>query len=134
MKLGRMTDYAITLTTLMARTPKLYTVPILCAQTGLSQSTVAQILKRLTKAKVLSSVRGAHGGYCLALGAEAINMAHIVEAMEGQIALTRCLEEGHTLPCTFTNLCHTKSSWAEVNAAVKKALSDLTLEKLAQNY
>ena len=132
MKLSRMTDYAVTLATVMARGEgQLHTVSALAAKTGLTEATVSQVLKRLTKAGVLSSVRGANGGYTLAMGAENITMAHVVEVMEGPIALTRCLEGDDGSACAIEDLCGTKSSWAKVNDAVKQALSDLTLADVA---
>ena len=132
MKLSRMTDYAVTLATVMARGEgRLHTVTALARKSGLGEPTVSQILKRLTRAGLLSSVRGATGGYSLAMGADNITMAHVVEAMEGPIALTRCLESGHGRACAIEEFCGTKSSWAKVNDAVKQALSNLTLADVA---
>lgn len=129
-----MADYAVTLATVMARAEgRLHTVTALAQKTGLGEPTVSQILKRLTKAGVLSSVRGANGGYSLAMGAESITMAHVVEAMEGPIALTRCLEGHADGACAIEEFCGTKSSWAKVNDAVKQALNDLTLADVALN-
>lgn len=128
MKLSRMTDYAITLTTLMARQEtQLHTVVALADKAGLGEPTVSQILKKLTRAGLLSSVRGASGGYCLGMGPQSMTMAHVVEAMEGPIALTRCLEQTAEDTCHIEALCGTKNSWIKVNAAVRKALDDLTL-------
>lgn len=132
MKLSRMTDYAVTLATVMARGEgQLHSVTALAQKTGLGEPTVSQILKRLTKEGILSSVRGASGGYSLALGAENITMAHVVEAMEGPIALTKCLEGHEKGACAIEEFCGTKSSWAKVNDAVKQALNELSLADVA---
>ena len=127
-----MADYAVTLTTLMAREQHgLQTVTALAQKSGLTQSTVSQIVKKLAKAGVLNSARGASGGYTLALPADQTTMQHVVEAMEGPIALTRCLEHGGNAACAIEQFCCTKSSWAKVNDAVKHALGTLTLAEVA---
>lgn len=136
-KLSRMADYAVTLMAVFARAQKaankasgadLLTVSCLAGQTGLSEATVSQILKKLTRHKLLTSCRGVNGGYSLAMGAETITMAHVVEAMDGPISLTRCLD--HENDCCFEGNCMTKKSWQQVNAAVRAALDDLTLKDI----
>ena len=132
MKLSRMTDYAVTITTVMARRQEqLFTVATLAENTGLTESTVSQIVKKLAKEGLLDSVRGANGGYRLAIRADVMTMQHVVEAMDGPIALTRCLERGQGAPCAIEEFCGTKTSWAKVNDAVKQALGSLTLADVA---
>ena len=135
-KLSRMADYAVTLMAVFARSQEtsdeagLMTVSALAAKTGLSEATVSQILKKLTRQKLLNSCRGVNGGYSLAMGAETITMAHVVEAMDGPISLTRCLEKNHT--CCYAENCNTKDSWAEVNNAVREALNSMTLKDICR--
>lgn len=136
MKLSRMTDYAVTITTVMARAQdRVHPVAVLSASTGLTESTVSQIVKKLAREGLLVSVRGASGGYKLAMRADVMTMLNVLEAMEGPIALTRCLEvqeKGSNGPaCAIEEFCGTKSSWAKVNDAVKQALGDLTLADVA---
>ena len=135
-KLSRMADYAVTLMAVLARTQKseggaeLHTVSELATKTGLSEATVSQILKKLTRKKLLTSCRGVNGGYSLAMGAETITMAHVVEAMDGPISLTRCLDEENA--CCYAGTCNTKNSWAQVNTAVRDALNSLSLKDICR--
>ena len=66
----------------------------LAEETGLPAPTVQKLVSRLTAAGLLRSSRGAGGGLKLARPAAAITLADIVEAMEGPIALTACIEQG----------------------------------------
>ncbi|MBA43267.1 MAG: SUF system Fe-S cluster assembly regulator [Magnetococcales bacterium] len=135
-KLSRMADYAVTLMAVFARSQEtsneaeLMTVSALAAKTGLSEATVSQILKKLTRQKLLNSCRGVNGGYSLAMGAETITMAHVVEAMDGPISLTRCLDTDNA--CCYAGTCNTKDSWAQVNTAVREALNSMTLKDICR--
>ena len=135
-KLSRMADYAVTLMATFARNEgahgehELHTVSELAGRTGLSEATVSQILKKLTRHKLLTSCRGVNGGYSLAMGAETITMAHVVEAMDGPISLTRCLDEKPD--CCYSETCGTKTSWAKVNTAVRDALDSMTLKDICR--
>jgi Rrf2 family protein len=51
---------------------------------------VANILKSLTAARLLTSTRGAQGGYTLARDAGCISLAELVEALDGPIGLMDC--------------------------------------------
>ena len=70
-----MTDYAVVILTALARTDgRLSAASQLSAQTGLSEPTVAKILKLLARREIVSSVRGAAGGYRLVQAPE--NLSH----------------------------------------------------------
>lgn len=130
-KLSRMADYAVTLMTVFASCEgQQQTVACLAAKTGLSEATVSQILKKLTRHGLLNSTRGVNGGYMLAMGAETITMVHVVEAMDGPISLTRCLTPQND--CCYAGTCGTKTSWAKVNMAVREALDAMSLKDICQ--
>ena len=91
----------------------------LATETGLPVPTVQQLVSKLTAAGLLRSVRGAHGGLQLGRPAAAITVADIVEAIEGRIALTACVD--HT-PCDFEAGCNMKPHWPIINNALRGAL------------
>ena len=102
----------------------------LAAETGLPAPTVAKVVSKLTAAGLLRSVRGAHGGLQLARPAAAISLADIVEAIEGPIAMTACLEHGRHECCIEEN-CRVKPHWNVVNEAVRGSLAGVSLIQLA---
>ena len=78
------------------------------ALTGLNQPTVAKVAKRLQSAGLLETRRGATGGYQLLDRPEDISLVHIVEAVEGPIAVNGCVD-GTQDPCAVSNCCFMSS-------------------------
>jgi FeS assembly SUF system regulator len=125
-----MTDYAIlVLGALAHRHGETLASGHLAGLTGLAQPTVAKVSKMLFAADLVETQRGVRGGCRLTKTPALISLVDIVEAMEGPIAVTACVE-GAEDPCATSN-CHFMSShWNQVNLAIRKALSEVTLEDL----
>lgn len=101
----------------------------LASETRLPAPTVQKLVSKLSAAGLLKSVRGAGGGLKLARPAAAISLADIVEAVEGPIVLTQCLEGPD---CTLDACCATRAHWPVVNEALRGALAQVPLTRLAQ--
>jgi Rrf2 family protein len=101
-------------------------------------SYLEHLVARLRKADLVSSTRGAHGGYQLARPASEITMDEVVEALEGQIAPMECFHatpEGKVLCSHETDgdeACATKLLWTRVQGGVTKALAGTTLADLVE--
>jgi FeS assembly SUF system regulator len=103
----------------------------LAEETGLPAPTVQKLVSRLTAAGLLRSSRGVGGGLKLARPAAAISLADIVEAVEGPIALTACVEHGRH-DCTLESACMARPHWPIVNEALRGALAQVPLTRLAE--
>ncbi len=99
---------------------------------NLPEPTVAKVLKLLTKADVLSSVRGASGGYHLARPIENITIADVICAIDGPIALTSCVEAVDESCCDYAQCCPMNGRWNKVNAAIKTALDGVSLADMTE--
>ena len=102
----------------------------LAEETGLPAPTVQKLVSKLTAAGLLRSARGAGGGLKLARPAAAITLADIIEAVEGPIALTPCVDTGKH-DCGLESACTVRPHWGVVNAAMRGALADVPLTRLA---
>ena len=80
---------------------------------------------------LLSSMRGAGGGFTLAKAAQEISLADIVEAVEGPIALTMCSDAANH-ECILDAHCRVKPHMGVVGNAVRGALGAVTLTELAR--
>jgi len=131
MRLSSMADYAVVTMAAAARNcgGARVSAARLAEATGLPAPTVQKLVSRLTAAGLLRSARGAHGGLKLARPAAAISLADIVEAVEGPIALTSCLDGGHD--CSLEGACAVRPHWPVVNAALRGALAQVPLTRLA---
>jgi Rrf2 family protein len=96
------------------------------------------LVAKLRQADLVSSVRGAHGGYRLARPAAEIAMIDVVEALEGPVAPMECFHpdrEGRVL-CSHEadadRACATKMLWTRVHGGVTKALRQTTLAELVE--
>jgi Rrf2 family transcriptional regulator, cysteine metabolism repressor len=96
------------------------------------------LVAKLREAGLVTSVRGAHGGYRLAKPASEIAMLDVVEALEGAIAPMECFHaerEGRVL-CSHEDdgdrACATKLLWTRVHGGVTKALAGTTLAELVE--
>ncbi len=105
---------------------------------NLPLSYLEHLVAKLRKAGLVTSTRGAHGGYSLAHPAEEITMVEVVEALEGQIAPMECFHEtpeGKVL-CSHEGdtdeACATKLLWMRVQGGVNRALAGTTLAELVE--
>ncbi|WP_373474351.1 SUF system Fe-S cluster assembly regulator [Sphingorhabdus sp.] len=132
MRLSNMADYAVVVMSAASRhCGGLRTSATeLASETGIALPTVQKLVSILTKGRLLRSARGAGGGIQLARPAAAITLADIIEAVEGPIAMTNCINAS-TCSCTIAPDCDMKPHWAIVNNAVRGALSDVSLSSLA---
>ncbi len=132
MRLSSMADYAVVTMAAAARHCGHARVSAgqLAEETGLPAPTVQKLVSRLTAAGLLRSSRGVGGGLKLGRPAAAISLADIVEAVEGPIALTACVETGKH-DCGLEGTCTVQPHWALVNATMRGALAGVALTQLA---
>jgi len=133
MRLSSMADYAVVVMSAAARHcggARVSAVQ-LAVETGLPTPTVQKLVSRLAGAGLLRCSRGVGGGLKLARPAAAITVADIVEAVEGPIALTACVEHGKH-ECTLEGACAVRPHWPMVNEALRGALAGVSLTRLAQ--
>ena len=132
MRLSNLADYAVVTMTAAARHcgGARVSAAELAEETGLPAPTVQKLVSMLSKAGLLRSTRGAGGGLKLARPAAAITLADIVEAVEGPIELTSCIDtERHE--CALEACCSVRPHWSVVNQALRGALADVPLTRLA---
>lgn len=131
MRLSSMADYSVVIMTAAARHCGGVRVSAgqLAEETSLPAPTVQKLVSRLTSAGLLRSSRGVGGGLRLARPAAAITLADIVEAVEGPIALTACIEEARQ-DCTLEDCCAVRPHWPVVNQALRGALAEVSLTDL----
>ena len=95
-------------------------------------------MAKLRDAGLVSSQRGAHGGYRLAVPAEDIRMLEVVEALEGPIAPMDCFVDGvdGRVLCSHESdgdaACSTKLLWTRVHGGITRALAGTTLAELIE--
>jgi FeS assembly SUF system regulator len=131
MRLSNLTDYAIVMLSAAARMGGVsVSAALLAEETGVPLPTAQKLMGRLAIAGLLKSSRGIGGGFRLARDPAQISIADIIEAVEGPIAMTACVEEGRH-DCGLETACKVRPHWGAVNMAVKGALGGVSLASLA---
>ena len=130
MRLTHLADYAVVLMTAAARRPAAARLSAteLSAEPGVPLPTAQKLMGVLATSGLLTSVRGAGGGFTLSRPAGEISLADIVEAVEGPIAMTVC-SEGRT-DCALDAHCRVKPHMGIVGNAVRGALGAVSLTSL----
>ena len=126
-----MTDYAVVLATHLAAAEGPHAARDLAVQTQIPEPTASKVLKKLARAGVVMSQRGAKGGYALARPPERIGVNEVIEAIEGPIAVTECSDETTDSLCEYETNCGVRANWQRINLAVHNALSQITLADMA---
>lgn len=133
-KLNKMTDYGIVVMVRLAVAgEKVQTAPEIAAATGLTQPTVAKLLKTLAQGGLAQSQRGAQGGYTLARPPEQISVVEALEVLDGRLSLTDCVDGDHE-SCDRESQCLMSGRWNRVNAVIVKALENLTLADMMSPF
>jgi Rrf2 family protein len=126
-RLNRKTEYALMALQYLQRLPagirtSSRTVAKNC---DISEGLLAKILQELRHEGLISSTRGAQGGYALAVNLSDFSFQWFLERFEGQVHLVDCAQ---TETCEKLGSCGLKGPMLAVNDALRNCLNSLSLE------
>lgn len=131
LKISKLADYAMVLMhRLSCDDTQSLSAKQLADRTIIPQPTVSKVLKLLSDAHLVQSTRGVQGGYRLAYPAADISVAAVIQAIDGQFAMTEC-----NLPinsCGFKECCELRSNWQFINDKVLALLNSITILDMQQ--
>jgi FeS assembly SUF system regulator len=129
LRMSKLTDYGIVLMSYLAsKTYQQHSAHSLSDAVNMPLPTVQKVLKALSSSNLLTSERGAQGGYNLSRSPKQISIAEIIAAIEGPIALTECVsDDSH---CEQASHCDVQTNWARINNAVFHALDEVKLSDM----
>lgn len=132
MRLSSLADYAVVMMSACARHcgQAKVNATTLSAETGIPLPTAQKLVSKLSAGGLLESTRGVGGGVRLARPPAAISLADIVEAVEGPIEMTTCLDKDRH-DCALESCCHVRPHMHVVNGAVRGALAGVSLSSLS---
>lgn len=93
----------------------------------ISLSYLEQLFGKLRRQKLVDSVRGPGGGYCISRPFEQIAVAEIIRAVDEQLDATQC---GGSENCQDEHRCMTHELWSTLNAKMYEYLASVTLADL----
>jgi FeS assembly SUF system regulator len=133
MRLSSLADYAVVMMSAAARHcgQSKVNATTLAAETGIPLPTAQKLVSRLSLAGLLESSRGTGGGVRLSRPPAAISLADIIEAVEGPIAMTTCVDTARH-DCALEGACQVRPHMGAVNGAVRGALAGVSLASLSR--
>lgn len=129
LRISKLTDYGTVVLGYLARhTGGVCSAAEVSGATGIAVPTVSKLLKSMARAGLVTSTRGANGGYQLARAAGDISAADVIDALEGPVSITECSSaDSH---CDFEDICNVGGTWQRINVAIRRALEDVSLVDL----
>ena len=96
----------------------------------ISLSYLEQLFGKLRRHKLVDSVRGPGGGYCIARPLEQVSVADIIRAVDEPLDATQC---GGRENCHDEHRCMTHDLWTTLNFKMYEYLSSVSLANLVAN-
>ena len=110
----------------------LVTIQDIAQRQGISDNYLEQLMPKLKKAGLISSIRGAQGGYRLGKDPKDISVGEVLRVLEGSLNAVECpgAVEGMPGSCDASDSCVTKLVWKRINEGINNAVDSLSLQEL----
>lgn len=134
LKINRQTDYAVRVVLALAKAgagARLSSGEIQRAML-IPPALMPRIVARLAHSDLVRTFPGREGGLMLPRPAAQITLRDVVEAFEGPILLSECLQVQGEDDCPFLSNCPVSPKWGRVQAAMLREMAAITFESLAQ--
>lgn len=129
-KVTRLADYAVSIIYAFSGFEKeILSSQDIVEKTKLHKATVNKLLAQLVKKNVLEPFRGTKGGYRLKKGLDNISIRELIEAIEGPVLLTDCLNKNAN-NCNLFDVCNTKNIWSFVNTEINNTLENIKIKDI----
>lgn len=109
---------------------KAVSLSVISKRQSLPLSYLEQIMLDLKKAELVTSVRGAYGGYKLNRELDEITVKDIFDVLEGPIVISECVDESNVDQCKYSSYCVTKLIYKELAEKLAEVTSNITLQDM----
>ena len=97
---------------------------------AISEKYLWQVVNPLKAAGLITTVRGAGGGYALAKPPSRITLRDILALLEGDCSLVDCVQSPGS--CERSAECVAREVWKELDMKLAAAMESITLEDMAE--
>ena len=88
---------------------------------------LSKVLQRLHNHGIVQSIQGIRGGYRLDRDLAEINLSQFVEALEGPVALTNCMQKNGGSTCDMADTCNIIPPMTTLNSKINEVLIGMSL-------
>lgn len=128
MRITHESDYALRILTTIALNNGLIDAKSISEMTSVTPRFALKILNKLVKGGLIRSVKGARGGYDLAVSVHQITLKQVIELIDGPIAIASCVDtsEACSLNCDKT-ACVYHHIFDGVSASIARQLDSISI-------
>ncbi|TAN45807.1 MAG: Rrf2 family transcriptional regulator [Nitrospirae bacterium] len=131
MQITRETDYAIRCVLYLSTVKDaVIMMEEISAKMDIPKSFLAKILQKLARRGIVKSFRGVKGGFQLAHNPSQINLADVIEAIQGPLFMNKCIVDAKV--CSRTGSCSVHPLWRGITDKVVDILRKQNFKKLAE--
>lgn len=134
LKINRQTDYAVRVILALSKRGegvKLSSADIQ-QEMLIPKSFMSRIVAQLSNNGLIDTFPGRDGGLMLPRPAAQITLKDVVEAFEGPILLSECMQAKGEDDCPFRTNCPVRSKWGRVQVAMLREMASITFEDLVK--
>jgi len=134
LKINRQTDYAVRVVLALAQRgegTRLSSADIQ-KEMLIPKALMTRIVAQLSREGLVNTFPGRDGGLSLPCPASKITLKDVVEAFEGPILLSECMQVKGEDDCPFQANCPVRSKWGRVQAAMMREMASISFEDLAK--
>jgi len=124
------TDYAIRIVDCLARSEKKISAPKIAEKNKITVRFTLKILRKLVASGIISSYKGIHGGYKVAVPPEKITLYDIFEVIEGAYEFSRCIDCDYICSKNALSRCPYHYAFEEISHSVQSRLKSITVDDM----
>jgi len=134
LKINRQTDYAVRVVLALAKQGESARISsaVIQREMQIPKAFMARIVAQLAQAGLVLTFPGRDGGLSLPCPPENITLLQVVEAFEGKLLLSDCLQPKGDGDCPFLSHCPVRSKWGRVQAAMTREMASIHFAELAE--
>ena len=129
MRITQEADYALRIICLLAEEKKVLDATTIADDAHITPRFALKILRKLVLGGMVRSYKGAAGGYELAREPEAVSMKDVIELIDGELAISKCLLDEHVCSKQGANksACAVHHVFEAINRDVSRTLGGITI-------
>lgn len=129
MRITQEADYALRIVAMLASCEGFADANTIADSAGITQRFALKILRKLVLGEIVCSQKGANGGYKLARVPEEITLKDVIELIDGEIAISKCLSSEHICSKQGENksACKIHLIFDAINGDIVKRLENITI-------
>jgi Rrf2 family protein len=134
LRINRQTDYAVRVILALSKRDEgtRLSSAVIQQEMLIPKTFMARIVAQLAQAGLVLTYLGRDGGLQLPRPASKITIKDVVEAFEGPILLSECMQAKGEDDCPFRVNCPVSSKWVRVQVAMMREMASISFADLAQ--